>query len=160
MDLALQLGYSALGSLLANSVHSPTCLCDCTPTRPDEGVLELLRQQLQRCGPERLTACPAAPPGPPAPPCPGIVGPLAAAFLAGALAGGLLVALLLASRPRRLDPPGQPAPPQPAPPAPPAVAEAPLAIQEPPRAERAPADLAEEARAAVATVRARQAASR
>ena len=156
MEYALQLGYSALGGILANSVHSPSCFCDCTPARPDEGVLELLSQQLQRCGPERLTACPAAPPCPPAAPCPGLVGPLAAAFLGGALAGGLLVALLLVSRPRRLEAPAQPAV-QPEVPAPLLAVGAPPAIAEGPAAEVAPVALAEEARAAVAAVRARQA---
>ncbi|CAK0897018.1 unnamed protein product, partial [Prorocentrum cordatum] len=92
---APQLGYAALGSLVASSVRHPTCVCDCTPPAPDEGVLELLGQQLQRGGPERLTACPEAAACPVAPECPGLLGPLLAAVAGGALVGCVLAVLVV-----------------------------------------------------------------
>ena len=59
---------------------------------PSAGVLELLREQLQRCGPERLQAtclpCPASIPCP-APQFDGV------AFFGGILVGALLITCLL-----------------------------------------------------------------
>ena len=43
--------------LLASQVlyRLPSCACDCTPSSEGEVVLDLLRSQLERCGPEQLT---------------------------------------------------------------------------------------------------------
>ena len=57
---------SAAGSLVGASLAVPNCHCDChlTADPPDARVLELLRGQLERCGPERLAPAPAPPPSP------------------------------------------------------------------------------------------------
>ena len=43
--------------LLASQVlyRVPACVCDCSPSSEGEAVLDLLRSQLDRCGPEQLT---------------------------------------------------------------------------------------------------------
>lgn len=62
-------------------------------------LLEVLKSQLDRCGPERLS-CPGCPPVI----CPGSSGlPVAGAFVGGVVVGGLLV-IVLASRRTRTQP--------------------------------------------------------
>lgn len=71
---------------------SGTNKCNCVLTfdhypEPSSGVLELLREQLQRCGPEQLRAS--------AVPCPAPQTCPLAGFDWGAFAGGLLVGVLV-----------------------------------------------------------------
>ena len=53
------------GLLSSQLLHTNHCLCDCSGSDQSEEVLSILRSQLDRCGPEQLTA--AAPPPPPEP---------------------------------------------------------------------------------------------
>ena len=86
----------------ASFVSRPqTCHCHCVAGEgPSQGVLELLGQQLARCGPEHLRqSCPECPqcscPAPPE-----VVSPLGWAFFVGVCTGALvafLVARLAAS---------------------------------------------------------------
>ena len=82
---------SAAGSVVASLAAPARCHCECLASRAPEPALELLREQLQRCGPERLScptqlACPEPPGCPPPAACVG-------AFVLGALFGALLAVL-------------------------------------------------------------------
>ena len=53
--VALLTAFSS-GLLASQVLHrAPTCACDCSPSSEGEAVLDLLRSQLERCGPEQLT---------------------------------------------------------------------------------------------------------
>ena len=80
----------------ASFVQRPqTCHCHCAAgAGPSEGILDLLGQQLARCGPEHLRqSCPDCPvcscPAPPE-----VVSPLGWVFFAGLCTGGLIAFLV------------------------------------------------------------------
>ena len=116
-------GLAAAGAALGGWL-SPAgrCVCEVRGLDPSEGVLDLLRWQLDRCGPERLH-------GPPAEPAAGAgsggFASHSAAFAAGLLVGAVLGAAALWWVLRRVsEPAAAPAalPAAPAPVASPAVA--------------------------------------
>ena len=61
--LSAALASFSLGLLTSKWLQAPgPFVCDCTPDSTQEGVLEVLRSQLDRCGPEHLVREPAARP--------------------------------------------------------------------------------------------------
>ena len=58
--LSAALASFSLGLLTSKWLQAPgPFICDCTPDSSREGVLDLLRSQLDRCGPEHLVREPA-----------------------------------------------------------------------------------------------------
>ena len=76
------------GILSAQLLHTNHCLCDCSGSDQSEEVLDILRKQLDRCGPEQLNA-PAPPPLPAEPPATHL-------SLSFWLVGGALIAFAVA----------------------------------------------------------------
>ena len=102
---------AAVGSALWSWYQGPAG-CECHFTADlNADLLDILREQLRRCGPEALTApppcaaCPACPPAPaPTSSLPGLLS-LLVVFLAGVVLGAGLVAwVFTVSRPRPLLP--------------------------------------------------------
>ena len=82
---------AALGALVGRLTSGGSaCYCHFDSSPLDEGLLAILRGQLDRCGPEQLT-CPVAAP---CPPCEQPVGGFAVAAGCGALLGVTLTLLL------------------------------------------------------------------
>eukprot|EP00974_Lingulodinium_polyedra_P086924 8425918-Lingulodinium_polyedra.AAC.1 len=50
---------SATGTVCASLLVPTRCHCHCPERGTSEPVLELLREQLHRCGPERLAGAPS-----------------------------------------------------------------------------------------------------
>ena len=127
---------SASGSLLAALLAPPRCHCECSQGRAaPEPVLELLREQLKRCGPESLAAARPEPAVcPPSGSCAGgfCLGVLFGLLLAACIVLALLVSFRVRSGPQ-------------------APKEVPAVAAATPQAE-----IAEEARRILAAVRRRQ----
>ena len=92
---------AACGGVLQGLCHTPTaCRCACHfEQSTDSSILEVLREQLQRCGPEHLTR--AAAPKCPAVSCPDATLTIVAVALTVGLVSfgiGLVVGRALASR--------------------------------------------------------------